>query len=431
MAFIDKIKRPRVIIAVCAAVVVLLILFSLNNGLVWVKNIGGRGDDRFESVVQAPGGGFVAVGVSYSNDGDIPDHNAIIAKFTEDGNLVWIKNVGGTSSDEFCSVVQAPDGGFVAVGGSLSNDGDISENKGKVDAIIAKFNEDGELVWIKNVGGNLNDFFNAVNRASDGGFVAVGRSQSFDGDMSGRKGTGQAIIAKFTEDGGLVWIKKFGRTAWEGQDEFFSVVQAPDGGFVAVGGSLSNDGFPPDNNAIIAKFNEDGDLVWTKAVGGTAFDEFSSVVQAPDGGFVAAGFSISNDGDIPDNKGFGDAIIAKFTEDGDLVWIKTVGGTSFDEFRSVVQAPDGGFVAVGSSTSNDGDIPGNKGSRDAIIAMFAEDGELVWIKSVGGSKSDIFNAVVQAPDGGFVAVGVSLSSFGVFSLNKGSEDAIIAKFNVR
>ena len=265
MAFIDKIKRPRVIIAVCAAVVVLLILFPLNSGLVWITDIGGRGDDRFESVVQAPGGGFVAVGYSQSSYGDIPG------------------------------------------------------NKGSDDAIIAKFTENGRLVWIKNIGG------------SD-------------------------------------------------------------------------------------------------------FDQFRSVVQTPDGGFVAVGTTWSHNGDIPGKKGKLDAIIAKFTEDGDLVWIKNVGGSGRDVFWMVISAPDNSFVAVGNSSSNDGDIPGHKGSSetyDALIARFDESGELVWIKNVGGSKGDRFNAVVLAPDGSFVAVGVSLSSFGVFSLNKGSEDAIIAKFNVR
>ena len=390
MAFIDKIKRPRVIIAVCAAVVVLLILFSLltlllsglfgNNRLMWIKSIGGWGDDFFYSVVQTSDGGFVAVGSSDSNDGDIPGNrgleDAIIAKFTENGDLVWIESVGGSDSDYFNVVIQTSGGELVAVGGSVSNDGDIPGNKGSTDAIIAKFNQDGRLVWIRNVGGSDDEYFNAVIQTSGGEFVAVGGSVSNDGDIPGNKGSGDAIIAKFNEDGELVWIKNVGGSS---SDIFYSVSLAQDSGFVAAGYSWSYDGDISGNkgirDAIIAMFAEDGDLLWTKNVGGSDVDEFYSVTLAQDSGFVAVGISSSNDFDILGNKGNSlsiDAIIAKFNKDGELVWIKNVGGRGVDGFNSVALTSDGGLVAVGVSSSNDGDIPGNKGSGDAIIALFNE-----------------------------------------------------------
>lgn len=109
-------------------------------------------------------------------------------------------------------------------------------------------------------------------------------------------------------------------------------------------------------------------------------DYFYSVTQTSDGGFVAAGCSFSgsfNNGDWTGiiGKGSNDAIIVKYDADGNLLWKKSFGGIDYDKFNSVTASPDGGFVAAGYSalaSFDNEDWVGftAKGSRDAIIVKY-------------------------------------------------------------
>ena len=108
------------------------------------------------------------------------------------------------------SVQETSDGGYVAVGYSQSSNGDLKGNKGQDDFVIAKFDSNGNKVWIKNYGGNNAEIFSSLDSTSDEGYVAVGYSQSSDGDLTGNKGYRDFVIAKFDGNGNKIWIKNYG-----------------------------------------------------------------------------------------------------------------------------------------------------------------------------------------------------------------------------
>jgi hypothetical protein len=381
-------------------------------------------------------------------------------KFNADGGVAWKKNFGGSDNDHFRSVTATSDGGFVAVGysasGSFGNgDWTGSTTKGGIDAIIVKFNAFGGLEWRKNFGGSGSDRFDSVTATTDGGFVAVGYSiySSFNnGDWTGVTGKGSvdAIIVKFNAFGGMEWGKNFGGDS----DEYFeSVTSTTDGGFVAVGYSLSSSfgtgdwvGFFGRNSddAIIVKFKADGSVAWKKNFGGIGADYFNSVTATSDGSIVAVGYSTSGSfgtGDWTDIAGKGgiDAIIVKFNAFGGLEWRKNFGGIAADYFNSVMATSDGSIVVVGHSyqtTFGTGDWAGftAKGGYDAIVVKFKANGDVAWKKNFGGIGTNYFNSVAMTNDGGLVAVGYSSqSSFGTgdwagFTTN-GSDDATVVKFS--
>ena len=75
-------------------------------------------------------------------------NDAIIVKYDANSNMLWKRNFGGGSGDNFYSVVSAPDGGSVAVGYSyINNTGDLIgiTGKGGIDAIIVKYDDDGKF----------------------------------------------------------------------------------------------------------------------------------------------------------------------------------------------------------------------------------------------------------------------------------------------
>lgn len=82
-----------------------------------------------------------------------------------------------------------------------------------------------------------------------------------------------------------------------------------------------------------------------------------------------------------------------------IIWEKSLGGSNYDISNSIQQTTDGGFIVVGSSESNDGDVSGNHGFRDVWIVKLDLNGNLVWQKYLGGSGDDVANSIYQTTDG--------------------------------
>lgn len=114
-----------------------------------------------------------------------------------------ITTFGGSQSDYGYGIFATNDGGFVVVGASNSNDGHLAGlNKGKHDATIAKYSRNGILQWVKTFGGSENDVFETATTTADGGYIVVGRSFSNDGDMQDiSKGNYDAITVRFDHNG--------------------------------------------------------------------------------------------------------------------------------------------------------------------------------------------------------------------------------------
>src|SRR5690606_34103699 len=96
---------------------------------------------------------------------------------------------------------------------------------------------------------------------------------------------------------------------------------------------------------------------------------------------------------------------------GSLQWQKTLGGSEGDYGNSIRQAPEGGYIVAGSSYSNDGDVTGNHGSGDYWIVKLSQTGNLEWQKSLGGSGEDIAQDI-QVVAGGYIVIGGVESSDG-------------------
>ena len=438
-------------------------------------NFGGTSDDEFFGVTAALDGGFVAVGYSHSDSfdstGDWPagdgkgDRDAIIVKYDENGIVEWKKNFGGSDDDEFYGVTAALDGGFVAVGYSRgfsfdgTGDWPAGSGEGSQDAIIVKYDENGNVEWMKNFGGAGHDEFYGVTAALDGGFAAVGYSDNTSfgtGDWPAgiEKGSQDAIIVKFDENGGVEWQKNFGG---KNDEWYYGVTATSDGGFAAVGysdsGSFDGAGDWPAGtsngayDAIIVKYDENGGVEWMRNFGGASFDYFYSVTATLDDGFVAAGSSYSPSFGTGDwtgvtTKGAGsyDAIIVKYDENGGVEWKKNFGGADYDEFDSVTATTNGCFVAAGYSSSGsfngaeDWPAGSGKGDDDAIIVKYDEDGNVLWRENFGGNNLNYFKSVTALSDGCFVAVGNSYeNSFGTVDWTgvsgKGGKDAIVVRYD--
>ena len=392
-----------------------------------VRNFGGDGNDYFNSVIETNDGGIVAVGYSYSTDAGFSNKgsaDAIIVKYDRDGNQLWVKNFRGSGDDCFYSVVETNDGGIIAVGCSTSTSAGFT-NKGGSDAIIVKYDSNGNQQWVKNFGGSGDDCFYSVIETSDKGIIVVGYSDSTNAGFN-NKGYDDAIMVKYDRDGNQLWVKNFGGT---NGDYFTSAIEASDGGIIAVGYSNStNAGFTNkgDVDAIVVKYDNEGNQQWINNFGGSSSDYFHSVIETSDGCIVVVGYSNSTNAGF-NNKGYDDAIMVKYDRDGNQLWVKNFGGSDDDYLNSVIEISDKGIIAVGYSDSTNAGF-NNKGYDDAIMVKYDRDGNQLWVKNFGGSDDDYLNSVIETSDKGIVAVGYSYSIDAGFN-NKGGSDAIIVKYN--
>jgi len=341
----------------------------------------------------------------------------------------WQISLGGSASDETHSIQQTTDGGYIIVGHSHSNDEDVTVNHGQSDYWIVKLTSAGELDWQKALGGNYGDQANSIQQTTDGGYIIAGYSSSDDGDVSENHGQDDYWIVKLTSAGDIDWQKSFGGSSI---DRAYCINQTTEGGYIIAGTTFSNNGDVSMNHGYIdywiVKLTSAGDIVWQKSLGGSDYDYAYSIQQTIDEGYIVAGYTKSNDGDVTGNHGYGDYWIVKLTSAGDIDWQKSFGGSDFDLANSIQQTTDGGYIIAGYSDSDDGDVSENLGGNDYWLVKTTSTGELDWQISLGGSDHDRAFCIHQTTDGRYIIAGYSDSKDGDVSGNHGNRDFWIVKF---
>jgi len=401
-------------------IIIALVKFTIANaqapGINWEKTLGGTGSDYSSSVANTYDSGFVIAGYTNSNNGDVTGYHGYVdvwlVKVDKHGSIQWERALGGSLVDVGYSVSQTSDSGYIVCGYSESTDGDIKVNKGSFDLLILKVTKTGSLAWAKTYGGSGQDIGTFAQETKDHGYIAIGYSNSNDGDVSGNHGGNDFWVLKLNDTGAIQWEKSFGGSS---DDEGYYIEQTKDSNYIACGYNNSNDGQVSFNHGLydcwITKLNDTGALVWEKSLGGSNYEEAESIHQTKDGGFITSGFTYSNDGDVTGNHGSSDGWLVKLKSDGSLDWQKTIGGSSDEVAEYVYESSDSALIITGFTNSNDGDIAVNKGDFDYLLAKIDKSSNLLWTTTVGGDSVDEAGCVVPSPNG-YTMVGATKSNDG-------------------
>ena len=277
-------------------------------------------------------------------------------------SIEWQKSLGGSEFDAAYSIQQTTDGGYIVAGESYSTNGDVTGNHGDYDYWVVKLSTTGVIEWQKSLGGSGYDVGWNIQQTTDGGYIVIGYANSTDGDVMGNHGDFDYWVVKLSSTGSIEWQKSLGGS---GEDRGYSIQQTTDGGYIVAGQSASTNGDVTGNHGgndyWVVKLSSTGSIIWQKSLGGTGSDVGRSIQQTTDGGYIVAGTSNSIDGDVTGNHGDFDYWVVKLSSTGAIIWQKTLGGTGSDNAYSIRQTTDGGYVVAGTSNSNDGDVTGNHG----------------------------------------------------------------------
>ena len=171
------------------------------------------------------------------------------------------------------------------------------------------------------------------------------------------------------------------------------------------------------------------DILLNAIFGGNGYDNFADFTTTPDGGFIAVGSSTSTEGDGTGAKGGQDMWIVKLNSDGEKVWHKKFGGTLDDIANSIVRTGSNTYLVLGYSYSTDGDVSAHKGDKDAWLINIDGDGNMLREKSIGGSAEEQLYNIKSSADGNYIMAGWTFSNDGDVSFNHGDADAWVVKVN--
>ncbi|MES2619665.1 MAG: T9SS type A sorting domain-containing protein [Bacteroidota bacterium] len=272
--------------------------------------------------------------------------------------------------------------------------------------------------WDKTYGGDNYEFNAYVIHTADGGLMAASSTFSgISGDVTepGR-GAEDYWMLKMDASGNKQWDKRFGA---DNYDRLLAIRQTADQGFILGGESNSvqngdrsqpnwDPGAYPTQDYWIVKTDSAGNKQWDKRYGGTFYDLFSDLIITADGGYLLAGYSISDSsGDKTQNKRGGyDCWLVKIDAQGVKQWDKRYGTFGHDQWPLVRQTADGGYMVGMSIGGSGGDVtlPGYW-SSDYWIMKTDGQGNKQWEKRYGTNASDWLGALTPTTDGGYMLLG--------------------------
>ncbi len=340
-------------------------LIKTNNtgDLIWEKTYGGSYGDGVFRIFPADGNSYYLLCSSYSSNGDISNDpypestDYWIVKIDSVGNIIWEKIIGGNGDDQLWTGTCTDDGGVVAIGWTASNDGDVTTYFGAYDMWMVKLNSEGAKEWDFTLGTDWFDYGQAIIQTSDGGFLVGGASAIGEGGnltCEPFNSYAEAILVKLDADRNIEWQQCYGGSEHDGVWELLELVD----GYLFVGygssgdGDLTGSGWHGEGDIWVVKIDFWGNIIWQKCLGGSSYESALRFFQTLDDGFIIAGRTKSQDGDVIGNHSLSeydnDIWLVKISSEGDLLWQQCIGGQGDERLDfGIIKKSDSNFVIAG------------------------------------------------------------------------------------
>jgi hypothetical protein len=305
-----------------------LIKTDAEGNKLWDKTFGGKKGDVGISAQQTRDGGYIVCGSTKSYTAG--DEDIWLIKADADGNKLWDKTFGGDGFNAGRSVQQTIDGGYIICGYRDP----YADGNGH--AWLIKTDADGNKLWDRTLGDELETIATSVQQTKDGGYIICGMADQYE------TGKTEVLLIKTDAAGNKLWSKTFGS-----EDIVIgnSVQQTTDGGYIICGMTGSYETVT--TGVLLIKTDSSGKKLWDRTFGGKEADIGSSVQQTTDGGYIICGKTTSYE----TNKNKEEVWLIKTDAKGNKLWDKTFGDEIVARGESVQQTTDGGYIVSGTVSS--------------------------------------------------------------------------------
>jgi len=286
------------------------------------------------------------------------------------------------------------------------------------------------IVWEKCYGGSMMEASHGSCEVFDKGIVIAADSESNDFDVHINRGSIDFYIVKIKSNGDTLWTRTFGGS---NLDLGGNVAETDDSCIVFTGVTYSSDLDIINNygngDIFAIKLDANGNTLWKKTYGGSEIDNAYSIIPTFNGGCALFGYTGSSDFYINQIYGLNDCVLINLDQNGDTLWVKTYGGTLTEIGHNIINTSDNGFAVIGASGSSNYDVGNNYGSYDMWLVKLDSLGNIEWEKNYGGSDGDEGLSIYQTNNGGYIMAGSTYSNDYDVHGNHGDSDYLIIRTN--
>ena len=386
-----------------------VVAFSQINHISWQQCFGTNENDDSYSIIQSANNCYY-FGIQISSDGqNITNYHGItdawIINTDSVGSVIWERCYGGSEGDGIHKIIPVDNNTFYLLNHSFSSDGDV-QNGRPGNFWIVKINDTGDIIWENSYGNRSCDPRDAI-LTPDGGLLMMGRIMYAGGDVSTWYGRNDIWLCKIDSIGNIQWEKTLGN---QGQENAIKIKLTSDNTVLMIGGYQENGGMINCNHMGTSEWTDiwiveldlSGNIIRQLCYGGTYNDLGHDIIETHDG-YVILGSTTSNDGDVSGFHGIpGDIFtidiwVVKIDKYGNIIWQKCLGGSEYDYPIYITQTEDSGYIVIGHTCSNDGDVSGNHsidhGFIDIWIVKLDSIGEMEWQHCYGGERTEKFHGI--------------------------------------
>ncbi len=327
-------------------------------------------------------------------------------------NWLWGKAGVETLASEGWCVATDSSGNVFETGyfsGSLSFGSFGLSSSGNIDAFIVKYDNNGNVLWAKSVGGISDDEFGysvSTDRFGNAyltGFfksntVTIGSTMLTN---AGASGTADIFIVKFNSNGNVLWARSYGGI----NDDIGNGLTIDKNGnifitgyFVSTSisfGTQTLSGQPNYFKFFLTKLDTSGTPVWAQGVTGTGASCGNAISIDKSGNIYGTGWFNSSPSFgvfTLTSAGSSDLFLVKLDSSGTILWAKSNGGLNVDLGNGIVVAKGGKIYLTGSYTSPSiifgAYTFSNFGKEDFFLAKYDTSGNVLWAKRAGESGKD-------------------------------------------
>ncbi len=373
-----------------------------------------------------------------SDKNPLGNPDLFLAKYTQDGSLQWIINLGRLSLSNGMNArgISVNSNDDILISGSFSNSvnfnpqGDpvVKTSSGGKDAFLAKYNASGELIWVNTFGSLFFEFGAEINAdADDNVFYGIRYNGNVDVDpgeneviLNPQAGGSDAALVKYDSDGNYIWHFEI---STEGNDNLTTVANSMNG-TVAIGATVNGatTGIPSSDMKLFI-LDSNGNLSFEYNYNN--FDNsnaISSLVFSEEDNSLYVSGRIQGDTDFDPSETeeliieplFADAFFAKYSlDDNSVIWAKHIQGSGIEDYTSGAIISGGAFIAIGSFESTVTFVPGDfetqmisAGGVDIFMAAYDKiSGDYIDAQIFGGAGNELATNAFFNPSGDVVVTG--------------------------